>query len=264
MARMNEQTFLASIQPLLQPGEQLRYFAYGVKQPSIFVILLLFLTIGGALAVGLLTKHYLIVLTDRRFLVIQVRGGLFSISYEAKQITEYGFAEIAGMRVKTSTGALFTHIALESPQKPFVAKFHRMATQTNREHAVAMAQALESFKNGGGQFAQQGQPQQLGYGHPAQQGYPQQQQGYGPPAAQQGYPQQPQQLGPGQQPGPQGYPQQGQPQAYPQQQLQQQQQAYPQQGQQQGYAQQGQESQGQQQPGYPPQGPGYPGQSDRG
>ena len=44
--------------------------------------------------------------------------------------------------VKSSTGPVFTHIKIEDPAKPFVAKFHRMGMPGNREGAMAIAAAL--------------------------------------------------------------------------------------------------------------------------
>lgn len=147
MAKLSEENFRAGVQPLLQPGERLVHVAYGVKQPNFFVIVLLIATIGGSLAIGLLTKHYLLALTDRRLLIVQVQGGLFGVSFATKAVTEYSFAQLASLPVKTSTGGLFTHVRIDAPQR-FVAKFHRMATRTNREHAMGIASALEGIKAG--------------------------------------------------------------------------------------------------------------------
>jgi hypothetical protein len=244
LAKFSEDNLRNAVQPHLQPGEQVQYVAYGVKQPN---ILLLVLLLGGLLG-ALLTKHYVIALTDRRLIVVQVKGGIFSIDLGAKAVTSYAFAELAGVPIKTSTGALFTHIRIDAPT-PFVAKFHRLASKTNREHAVGITQALERAKSGQmpGGPAQMGQgygqpqqgygqpPQQQGYGQPQQQGYgqPPQQQGYGQPPQQQGYGQAPQQPGYGQLQQQQGY---GQPQ---------QQQGYAQPPQQQGYGPPGQSGPGQ-------------------
>jgi hypothetical protein len=198
VAKLSEENFRAGVQPHLQPGEQIVHVAYGVKQPNIFLIILFIATIGGALAIGLLTKHYLLALTDRRLIIVQVKGGLFGVSFETKAVTEHAFGQLAGLPIKTSTGPLFTHVRIDAPGNPFIAKFHRMGGPNNRQHAMGIAAALESMKTG---QAPQLQQQAQGYGQPqqgypqqgyAQQGYPQQQQGYGQPQ-QQGYAQQPQQ-----------------------------------------------------------------------
>ena len=241
MAKLNDQTVPAAIQPHLQPGEQLRHYAFGVKQPNIFLIIIL-----PILGTWLLTKNYVIALTDRRFIVLRVPKAFFSVAGDInrpEEVIEYPLAQLSGVNVKTSTGALFTHIRIDDPQKPFVAKFHRMGMKSNREHSMAIAEALNAASRGQLPQGQAGGPQ-LGYGQQPQQGYPQQpQQGYPQQPQQQGYPQQPQQ-GYGQQPPQQGYPQQPQ-------------QGYGQQPQQQGYPQQPQQGYGQQpQQGYgpPPQG----------
>jgi hypothetical protein len=156
VAKLSEENFRAGVQPHLQPGEQLVHVAYGVKQPNFFVIVLLIATIGGSLAVGLLTKHYLLALTDRRLLIVQVQGGLFGVSFATKAVTEYSFAQLASLPIKTSTGGLFTHVRIDAPQR-FVAKFHRMATKTNRHHAMGIAQALEAMRSGAAPQLAQGQ-----------------------------------------------------------------------------------------------------------
>jgi hypothetical protein len=114
-----------------------------VKQPNIFllIVLIALAVLPGIIAVFLLTKNYLIGLTDKRFLVLQIK----SINNpQVKQVTEYSLAEVRGMKVKTSTGGLFTHIRIDDAAKPFVAKFHRAFSKNNRPHAVAIGEALSA------------------------------------------------------------------------------------------------------------------------
>jgi hypothetical protein len=135
MARFKDEALvLNGFAPHLQPGERILYYAYGVKQPNFFLILLM----GAGLLAWLLTKEYMVGLTDRgRFIVLRFSGKM-----NVKEVTDYQIGQIQG--VKTSTGALFTHINIKDPKKPFVAKFHRLGGKTNREQAMAIAQALES------------------------------------------------------------------------------------------------------------------------
>lgn len=129
----------AAFAPYLEPGEQLRHIAFGVKQPNMLLMLPLFFlaVLPGAIAVALLTKEYVVGLTDRRFIVLRFKGKNVSV----QEVTDY---RLDGQlpRVKSSTGALFTHIKIEDPAKPFVAKFHRMGMPGNREGAMAIAAAL--------------------------------------------------------------------------------------------------------------------------
>ena len=121
--------------PHLNPGEQLVNFAFGVKQPHILLIFLFIATIGGIIAVFLMTKNYLVGLTTHgRVVVLQMSGKT------VKAVTAYQLGQTQG--VKTSTGAIFTHIKIAGPT-PFVAKFHRMGMKNNRQHSVAIASALE-------------------------------------------------------------------------------------------------------------------------
>lgn len=130
MARFKDAEVTAAIQPHLQPGEQLRHWAYGVKQPPLFLIIIL-----TPLVVAFLTREYVAALTDRRLLVLRVRRKL-----EVEEVTEYPLDKLPP--AQTSTGALFTHIKIVDASKPFVAKFHRAGMPRNREHAMAIAAAL--------------------------------------------------------------------------------------------------------------------------
>ena len=139
MARFKDPNFVAAaFQPYLEPGEQLRHWAYGVKQPSLALIVPLFFLaiLPGAIAVALLTKEYVVGLTDRRFLVLRFKGGKINV----QEVLEYPLGSLPP--VKASTVGLFTHIKIEDPAKPFVAKFHRLGMPGNREHGQAIEAAL--------------------------------------------------------------------------------------------------------------------------
>jgi hypothetical protein len=130
MARFKDAEVTAAIQPHLHPGERLRHWAYGVRQPPTLLIFVL-----TPLGTALLTKEYVVALTDRRLLVLRTRRGL-----RVEEITEYPLDNLPP--AQTSAGALFTHIRIEDADKPFAAKFHRLGMANNREHAAAIAAAL--------------------------------------------------------------------------------------------------------------------------
>ncbi len=139
MARFKDEGIIVNaFQQHLQPGERLMNYAYGVKQPPIMLIVLLMLLaiLPGVIATALLTKEYVIGLTDRRLIVIRFSGKL-----NPKEVFDYPLYQLPP--VKTSAGAIFTHISVKDPNKPFVAKFHRMGLKTNREQSQAIAQVLE-------------------------------------------------------------------------------------------------------------------------
>lgn len=143
MARPDAVNVPAAFAPHLAAGEELRWYAYGVKQPHILLIIVLIALaiLPGIIATALLTKHYLIGLTNRdRFLVLRIK----SMGNQAvTEVMEYDLPGLDRAKVRTSVGALFTHIAIDDPNKPFVAKFHRMGMKTNREHSSAIAAVLE-------------------------------------------------------------------------------------------------------------------------
>jgi len=129
----------AAFAPYLEPGEQLRHIAFGVKQPNMLLMLPLFAlaVLPGAIAVALLTKEYVVGLTDRRLIVLRFKGKSVSV----QEVLDY---RLGGHLppVKSSTGPVFTHIKVEDAAKPFAAKFHRMGMPGNREGAMAIAAAL--------------------------------------------------------------------------------------------------------------------------
>jgi hypothetical protein len=129
----------AAFAPYLEPGEQLRHIAFGVKQPNLLLVLPLFFlaVLPGAIAVALLTKEYVVGLTDRRLIVLRFKGS----NVQVQEVVDY---RLGGQlpSVKASTGPVFTHIKIEDQAKPFVAKFHRMGMPGNRDGAMAIAAAL--------------------------------------------------------------------------------------------------------------------------
>jgi len=138
MARYKDPIVTELLGKQLHPGEQLYHWAYGVKQPPMGLIILLTLlaVVPGAIATALMTKEYIVGLTSHRVLILRVKGGKANVL----EITEYDRRNLPP--AKTSTGALFTHIALADPARPFVAKFHRLGMTNNRDHAMGIAAAL--------------------------------------------------------------------------------------------------------------------------
>ena len=143
MAKLNDTRIHEAFAAHLEPGEALRHWAFGVKQPNILLMIPLFLlgVIPGVIAVFILTRNYLIGLTERRLVVLRVK----SISNaEIMEVQEYALADLRGTEVKTSTGPLFTHIRIDDEARPFVAKFHRAFSKDNRAHAMAIADAISA------------------------------------------------------------------------------------------------------------------------
>ena len=234
MSKIDDQTVPAALAQHLQPGEQLLHYAYGVKQPNIGLIILFYATIGGALAVTFMTKHYVIGLTNRRLLVLSLKPGFFTRCHLDRIVETFDFPlhEVPQMKVKTSGGMLFYDMKIETPARTWVAKFHRMGMSRNHDHCNAIGNVLNNPQMAlqmGGQAPQLGAAppgygQQQPYGQPPQQqqyGQAPQQQQYGqPPQQQYGQPPQQQYGQPPQQqygqPPQQGYPQQpGGPPGYP-------------------------------------------------
>ena len=128
----------AAFTPYLQAGEPLKHWAYGVKQPNMLLMVPL-LALGllpGLIAIAVLTKEYVVGLTDRRFLVLRFKGK----KIEVKEVIDYALGSLPP--VKASTGPIFTHLKITDPAEPFAAKFHRLGMPGNREHSMAIEAAL--------------------------------------------------------------------------------------------------------------------------
>jgi len=178
LARFNDPNFVAAaFQPYLQPGEQLKNIAFGVKQPSIWAMIPLFIlaVVPGAIATALLTKEYIVGLTDRRVIVLRFK----SSKIQVQEIMDYPLSGHAP--VESSMGSVFAHIRINDPVKPFVAKFHRMGMNGNREQAMAIAAALGQPQYQQQQYQQPYQPQPYQPQPPQQPQQPNQQQYPGPP-----------------------------------------------------------------------------------
>lgn len=139
MARFKDPNIVpAALAQHLEPGETLLHSAFGVKQPPIWLIFLLLLLgiLPGVIAVAVMTKEYVVGLTDRRFVALRFSGSQIKV------------AEVLAWRLDalppagTSTGGLFTHIRIADPARPFVAKFHRLGMPNNRAQAMAIGEAL--------------------------------------------------------------------------------------------------------------------------
>lgn len=139
MARFNDASVVeAAFRDHLEPGEQIRNVAYGVKQPSLALIvpLLLIGILPGVIAIALMTREYVVALTDRRFIALRFK----SKAIKVQEVQSWRLDALPP--VKASTGGLFTHIAIEDPARPFVAKFHRLGMPGQREQATAIEGAL--------------------------------------------------------------------------------------------------------------------------
>lgn len=141
MAKITDNQVNEAFAPHLHEGETLKYWAYGIKQPNILLIigLLALCILPGIIATALLTKNYFIGLTDRRLIILQVKS---TNPGEIKEVTEYQLSELSNANASTSTGKLFTHIEIKDGEKPFKAKFHRAFTKSNRPSAIAIGEAI--------------------------------------------------------------------------------------------------------------------------
>jgi hypothetical protein len=137
MAKFGDERIRAAVQPYLEPGEQIQYTSRGVQQPNfvLLILMVLFGLVAGLIAFGLLTKNYVMVLTNRRALIIRFSGAL-----KFREFIEYRPGAIPPLTV--SQGMIFAVMRISDPAGAMKIKFHRAGMQNNRENAVAIANAL--------------------------------------------------------------------------------------------------------------------------
>lgn len=143
MPKLTDELMQETLSAHLQAGETLEHWAFGVKQPSMLIILPLFALaiLPGAIATQMLTKNYLIGLTNKRLIVLQIKS---VTKTELKALTEYDRAGFKANPASFKAGKLFTHISIEDTEQPFKAKFHRMLSKDNRMHAEAIGAAISA------------------------------------------------------------------------------------------------------------------------
>ena len=119
--------------PHLRVGETLGPWAHGVKSPHPMVSLLL-----GPIAQVLLTKEYLIGRTDRRVIVLRVKGKKAKVM----EVTEYGLDESTPVTVEVLKA--FDRVTIEDPERPLEATFNPVTAPDNLEHAREIVAALRA------------------------------------------------------------------------------------------------------------------------
>lgn len=143
MPKLTDDLMKETLNAHLQEDETLAHWAFGIKQPSLLIIAPLFALaiLPGAIATQMLTKNYLIGLTNKRLIVLQIKS---ITNAELKALIEYDRAGFKANPASYKPGKLFTHISIEDAEKPFKAKFHRMMSKDNRMHAEAIGTAISA------------------------------------------------------------------------------------------------------------------------
>lgn len=146
MSKMDEANMRAMISAHLTPGETVMNVAYGVKPPSIFIVvpLLALAILPGFIAIQMLTKHYVVARTSQRVIFLKVKGigpqnVAASKDYETIEFTP---ADVADNPGKTKTGILFTNISFKKANESLKLKFHRAFSKANRAEAMAIGAAV--------------------------------------------------------------------------------------------------------------------------
>ncbi|MCA9185593.1 MAG: hypothetical protein R3E01_29495 [Pirellulaceae bacterium] len=141
MAKLTDDRAREILQPYLEDGETIRHWCFGVRQPhlALLIALIAIATIPGVIAVQLLTKNFLIALTNRRLIILHIAS---PTNHRVKTMFEYTLAELDEVPVRSSTGPLFTHLKIGEGSDCFRAKCARMFSKSNRSEAIAIATAI--------------------------------------------------------------------------------------------------------------------------
>ena len=177
---------------MLQPGEQIYHSATMRRQPGLLMQMLL---VGGLLLV-LMTKVYLVALTNRRLILIRTKGSFWSGTPKAmnlgveqydvstiKNVTTSGFANNRSMTFQTDTSKMKLRISPWFKSVSGTKDFFEQVPNLINSGQLAHAQLAPPQQ-------QYGAPPQQQYGAPPQQQYgaPPQQQHYQQPPPQYGAP----------------------------------------------------------------------------
>jgi len=147
MAKLNDALMLEILSQDLPEGETITHCAYGIKQPNMLLMLPAFAlaVLPGVILTQVLTKHYVIGLSQSRVIVVQVKPkwSTLSVAVDAVVTSTYqDLAALKGTEVKNKTGALFTNLAFSTLAGPFKAKSHRAFSKSNRPSAMAIGEAV--------------------------------------------------------------------------------------------------------------------------
>lgn len=143
MPKITDAMMQNNISEHLEEGETLLHWAFGVKQPSILIMLPLFALaiLPGILITQRLTKNYLVGLTEKRLIVLKIKG---ITNAQLLEKHEYALADFKDSPAQFKQGSLFSYITIDTPEQPFSAKFHRMMSKDNRMHVEAIGTAIST------------------------------------------------------------------------------------------------------------------------
>ena len=136
MARYRSHVPLAAFAPHLETGESLRSWAYGVDEPALAALFPLLLVIPGLMLWAYLRTEYLVGLTDRRVVVLEVKGRKAAV----QGVRAYDLGGAHEVSIRTDIAAVTLTVRDEAD--PLRLKFRRFDAPGNRAHALAVAEAL--------------------------------------------------------------------------------------------------------------------------
>ncbi len=126
------------LEEYLGDGEELEHWARGVRSPSwpVLTISFLFAALPALIVAVVITRHYAVGLTNRRFLVARVSSGL-----KVREFMEYPLDDLS--EVVASPGTKL-RIHIYGKDRPFWMKFDKDAGGVDRnvERGMALAYAL--------------------------------------------------------------------------------------------------------------------------
>lgn len=147
MAKLDTPQMLDLLSPMLPAGDTLLHSAYGTRQPNMLLMLPAFALaiIPGVILTHVLTKHYIVGLSQTALLIAEVspKWRSMMVAVDAvKPSRVIPLAELRGQTAKVKTSTLFRHIDVGQGDERFKAKFHRAFSKSNRPEANAIGDAI--------------------------------------------------------------------------------------------------------------------------
>ena len=143
MSKFNDQTVVAAFQPYLQSEEFLGNAAYCIKRPPELIGCLISLLgmLPDILFRSLLSKYYVVGLTNRRLIVLRL-ASRFGGNIRAAEVLAYSLDQLP--EIQANFGAFATGLVIKDPARPFKVVFPMAGVPDNHKRGRMIANKLLS------------------------------------------------------------------------------------------------------------------------
>ena len=134
----------AAVKPHLEPGETLRHVAFGNWQLPVWVFgpLMVLALLPGAIVFVLTARQYLFCLTDRRLIVLLVKG--WPTNLKVRKVWSYGLGALPA--ITSEKQARYHWFVISDPKRTVKARMYQSAYPGNGQEAASIIDALARAK----------------------------------------------------------------------------------------------------------------------